>query len=512
MLTLDKTFEIPEITDSVLSEQLLAASICRESFYDFVLEFWDVINEDDFIDNWHIKYLCQELQIMAERVFEKKPKLYDLIINISPGSSKSTICSIMFPAWVWTRMAHARVIGASYTAELARLLSLKNRDIVLSEKYTTYFPEIKLRRDQAAKSHYINTRKGSRYSVGVGGSVTGMHGDFLLVDDPLNPNEAASEAELKAANRWTNETLPTRKTDKKVVPIIMIMQRLHQDDCTGHRLEYADKVLVKHICIPGELTEDVNPPELAANYSEDGLFDTIRFPREVLDALRAELLPYGFAGQILQTPIPEGGAMFKIDKINVCALPDKMRWKQRCRYWDKAASQDRGRFTVGALLGQDYKDRYWILDIVRGQWSTEIREKMMKDTADRDGRKIKVGLEQEPGSGGVDSIVNTIKNLAGYIVKKDKPTGDKTTRGIPFSQQVNIGNVFMINAEWNKTLTDELKYFPESKYKDQEDALAGAFNMMTKPKRRAGAMFHGKGKTKQRKVRRSRIRIPGSAA
>ena len=202
----------------MISKSQLEASICRDSFYDFLLRFWSSIIPETFIDNWHVKYLCHELQILAERVFRSEPKEYDLVINISPGSTKSTIVSIMFPAWCWTKMSTTRLICASYAYHLAMDLSRKCRDVVQSDKWIDLFGNVELREDQNTKGYFVNTMGGSRVAVGTGGSITGLHAHILIIDDPLDPNQAVSEAELLAANRWMSETIPTRKVDKVITP------------------------------------------------------------------------------------------------------------------------------------------------------------------------------------------------------------------------------------------------------------------------------------------------------
>lgn len=476
----------------------LIRSITKESFYEFVREFWTTIISDPPVWNWHIKYLCDELQIVAERVFQRKPKLYDLVINISPGSTKSTICSVTFPAWVWTRMPEARIIGASYSHPIAMDLSRKNRDIILSDKYQYCFSQnwnikkgnweslIKLREDQSAKSYFMNTRGGSRYSTGVGGSVTGMHGHFLIVDDPLNPNEAASEADLLTANRWMAETLPTRKVDAKIVPTILIMQRLHQDDPSHIMVERGLKDdSVKHICLPAELEDNISPKELRRFYVR-GLMDPIRLSKEVLERNRLNLGEYAYSGQYRQDPIPRGGLMFDASKLHIEPRPKML--KRLVRYWDKAGSEGQGAYTVGLLMGEDYNERCWILDIVRGQWNTFKREEIIKMTAAKDSPQVPIVIEQEPGSGGKESAEYTIRRLAGFRVRADRPTGDKVARAVPYSSQVNGGNVYLIPAIWNSEYINELQYFPKSKYKDQIDASSGAFNELFGKNIRAGAI------------------------
>jgi len=468
------------------NEYEVLASLCRESFYDFIVEFWDEIIAELFVDNWHIEYIANELQIVAERVFEWKPKEYDLIINISPGTTKSTLCSIMFPAWVWIRLPSGRIIGGSYADTLAMDLSRKNRDLVMSPKYQRTFPNLRLRQDQKAKSHFVNTNGGSRYSFGVSGTVTGMHAHFIIIDDPLNPNEAVSEVELENANRLMSETLFTRKIDKAITPTILIMQRLHQNDPTQHVLDTYETV--RHICLPAESVDEIKPPDLK-KYYVDGLMDPNRLSQKVLRENFKALGEFGYAGQFGQRPVPRGGAMFKPGRITVDTAP--VRWKARIRYWDKAGTQNAGAYTAGVLMGKDMDDRFWILDVVRGRWAMEEREATIKNTAAIDGHQVRVWIEQEPGSGGKDQAMYTIKNLAGYRIQAEKvgsATGNKVSRAGPFADQVNSGNVYMITAGWNAEFLDEHRFFPASKYKDQVDAASGAFNKLVKGVIHVGAL------------------------
>ena len=596
-----------------LDEYDLVRSICRESFYDFVKEFWDVVIPEDPIWNWHIQFLCTELQRVAERVFQMKPKKHDLIINISPGSTKSTVCSVMFPAWTWTRMPTCKCICASYDYNLAMDLSRKSRDIIYSDKYRKAF-EIELREDQNTKGFFSNTKGGGRYCVGTGGSITGRHGHFLIVDDPIDPTGAVSEIKLKEVNRWMDQTFSQRKIDKAVTPTILIMQRLHQNDPTAHMLEKSKehkepsvtatsniegveeieeemtvvkmggksvgkkrekgatkkrlsiqgrnlspsdvrggengsvegnrddvgredsvedvgdyggggdnfspaasstaappsdrttKKRVRLVCLPGELTEDVSPKSVIPLY-KDGLMDPVRGSRMVLTAALEELGEYGYAGQILQKPTPAGGGLFKWERIHVGEQPGT-QFVYVMRFWDKAGTEAPERmkrkgpaYTVGLKMAMDQQRRIWVLDVIRGRWSTERREAIILATARMDGRKVVIGLEQEPGSGGKESAESTAKNLIGYRVKIDIPKGDKTLRADPYSVQVNAGNVYLAPGPWNRAYLTEMEFFPYSTYKDQVDASSGAFYYVSKGRTRVGGL---RGSSRARGARGSR--------
>jgi len=496
------------LADMRFEEYNLVASITRESFYEFVKEFWDTIVPENFIDNWHIKYLCDEFQEVAERVFKGESKEYDLVVNVSPGETKSTIFSVMSLPWIWTKMPSARFIGGSYAYDLSLDLSRRSRAVIKSEKYHRAFPNIELSKDQDAKGYYANTQGGSRQACSVGSNITGFHGHFFVVDDPLDPEAALSEKELETANIWMVETVPQRRVSQDLTPTILIMQRLHENDCTNNMIEGArsarrlaiqrgDKDIglkIKHICIPAEVTDRVKP-KLLKRFYKNGLMDPARLPRSVLNEKQSKG-EYMYAGQYLQTPAPRGGGMFKTDKIKIVDpedVPKVRKWLKRVRFWDKAGTLGgKGAFSVGILMGKDREGHFWILDDIRFRLDSSAREKKIKRTAEENGKEIIVKVEQEPGSGGKESAENTVRMLAGWIVRIDKPSGSnssKELRADPFSVQVNSGNVSMVRADWNREYINELKHFPASTFKDQVDASSGAFNELNKKRSIVGPVF-----------------------
>jgi len=729
------------------SKKQLFASLCRDSFVDFVKEFWHTVVSEKLSWNWHMDLLCNELQAVAERIFLGLPKLYDLVINVPPGTSKSTIASIMFPAWCWTRMPSFRHIGASYSYDLAMDHSRKNRDVVKSDLYQDTFPEVKLRPDQDTKGYFVTSQGGQRFTTGSCGTVQGMHGHCISIDDPLDPNKAVSEVEMYAVNSWIKETLTGRKVDRRVTAMILIMQRLHQEDPTELFLK---RKRVRHISLPAEIVSEstVSPPEIV-KYYVDGLLDPNRLPREVLEETEHEFGPYGYCtpgftpilmsnfrermiedvevgdevigfapggsehcdkkrqrghliqskviakstrvadvvclttesnrkvyctpdhkwwtgrgfndlthkqyneakvgrslmsvyspfeepsdneqrlfdwlggmidgegacrhgqlqitqspvvngeicdylesvlerleipytrytqdyaypgrnqntrycynilggrstkirilnsaklvksgqlingilrkggkiveqedrvvriepvgkmrvyglktvtgnyvawgfaskncSQFLQNPVPQQGGMFDVKKLNY-GMPRRL--VKVVRYWDKAATasvskKGRGAFTVGLKMGLDIDGRIFILDVIRVRLDSFNRENLIKNTAVNDSYGVVVGLEQEPGSGGKESAMNTVQRLLGFRVSIDRPQGDKEARADPFSTQVNGGNVWLVPGEWNEDYVKEMKFFPYSTTKDQIDASSGAFNMISGGRKRCGAI------------------------
>jgi predicted phage terminase large subunit-like protein len=475
---------IKNFNDPSIGEYEIVRYISKRSFYEFVQEFWGVIIPERPVWNWHIKYLCDEVQAMLELVFAGQPKTHDLIINVPPSTSKSSLFSIFLTNWIWTRMLQARIIACSYSGGLAFDFSRKSRDVFRSEKYQKCFPEVKLALEQAM--HFTNTGRGERYCAGIGGAITGKHAHCIIIDDPMNPTEAASEAGIRAANMWLHETIATRTVDAKLTPIIMIMQRLHQDDPTGDWLANAKPGSYKHICLPADCSEGqlVSPEEIKLNYV-DGLFDPVRLPRDLLEQRRKWMGEYGYACQYDQHPIPRSGGMFLVDRLRIGQVDPSDPVTFMVRYWDKAISiKKTACYTVGTKIGKTKSGKYYVMDVVRGRWDSDARERLIRTTAERDGKKVIVGIEQEPGSGGFESAVHTVRNLDGFTCKIDKVDIHKETRAEPFSSQVNGYNVTLIPGAWNDEYLSELQYFPNSKYKDQVDSSAGAFNLIATLTRR----------------------------
>lgn len=475
----------------------LVRSVCHESFFEFVKRFWDVIIPETPVWNWHIEYLCDIFQEDAERVFRDEPKLHDTIVNISPGTTKSTILSIMGPAWIHARRPDMRVLAASHTQQLTFELGRKCRMVEESELYRAAFPEMVPSRDQWTKSLFMNTKGGGRMAATVGGmSPMGFHAHFILVDDPLDPQQAkrSTETEIDAANNFMTEVIPSRKVNKETAITWLIMQRLHQNDPTGHLLK--KKGGIRHICLPAERSNKVRPLKLRRRY-RDGLMDPARLSMKVLNEARRDLGEFGYAGQYQQHPVPRGGGMFKTLKFEIDKPPPmtSKQWIGICRGWDKAGTKDGGAYTVGTKLGRwrpagapkdGSEDVWWVLHVERGQWDSHEREQTIMRIAKTDRRRTEIGIEQEPGSGGKESAQLSVKRLAGYRVRVKPAVGSKEDRADSWSEMVNAGAFKMAEGEWNEAFIDELKYFPHGTYKDQVDAGSIAFAILVKPRRRVG--------------------------
>jgi len=219
------------------------AELCKRYFREFFREFWGVIEAVELVPNWHIDKICDHVQ-QAIEAWERDESQDDILINVPPGTSKSTMITQLLNAWIWTRNRSVRVISSSYSHDLSTVHAVKTRDVITSEKYQMYYPGwLTMKRDQAGKTHFKNTHHGERFTTSTGGRVTGMHGDIIIIDDPIDPQSADVHdgKALENAYRFVSRTLSSRKTDKKRTLTIMVMQRLHENDPAGFRLRATSK-------------------------------------------------------------------------------------------------------------------------------------------------------------------------------------------------------------------------------------------------------------------------------
>jgi hypothetical protein len=215
----------------------------------------------------------------------------------------------MFHPWVWANDPTIRIISSSHSAPLSIDSGMKSRDILFCPKYRALFPLVKLRGDKAAKTSYENTKGGTRDITSTGSSITGRHSHIKLMDDLQDISKAASEADREMAISHM-KTLFTREVEKGNSINVLIMQRLHELDCTAYLLKLSARRKVRHICLPAEKSQLINPPELADKYV-DGLLDPIRMSKQILNDKEDELGTYGYTSQFGQEPTPPLGGIIK---------------------------------------------------------------------------------------------------------------------------------------------------------------------------------------------------------
>jgi len=451
---------------------------CKRSLANFIKRAWPHVDPQPYIHGWHMDAMAEHLEACAAGQITR------LLINIPPGTSKSTATSVFFPAWLWGPFGWpgARFIGASYEQGLATRDNRKTRLLIESEWYQRHWPT-KLTSDQNEKTGFENTAQGFRQSCAVK-SMTGKRGDFVVWDDPLSPEKAYSETERDTANRVFAETLPTRLNNPEKSVIIVIMQRLHENDVSGYIL--ARDLGYEHLCLPMEYEPDracktkigFKDPRKKAG---DLLFPD-RFSRKTVERDKSVMGSFAVAGQFQQRPVPREGGMFKNHWFNaVNAVPAGTEF---VRGWDLAAStKSDSPWTAGVKIGKTPAGRYIIADAKRERVTTP--RQFIVSTAAHDGAEVFISYPQDPGQAGKDQAKSIAQDLAGYRFKASPESGDKATRAEPLAAQCEAGNVDILKGDWNAAFLDEICAFPFGKFMDQVDAASRAFNELAKPKARA---------------------------
>lgn len=457
----------PEIIEKIQREQ------SRARFYDFVRLFWGVIINEEPVWNWHIEYICDELQKLLPYLVERKPKPYDIITNIPPGTSKSTIVTIMFHPWLWANDPTLKVISSSYSASVSEEHSSKSRDIIQSDLYKRLFPGVEIRKDKNTIVAYENTKGGARYTTSTGGAITGKHSHLILNDDPINPKQAASDAERKTANEHT-KTLSSRKIDKANTPTITIMQRLHEQDVTGYLLsKKADKI--KHICLPAEISDKVKPENIKEKYI-DGLLDPVRLSKDILSEAKADLGSYGYANQYDQSAAPAEGGKLKKEWFDIIDwLPEysNIIWNTAV---DSAYSESMENDESSFLQWGEYQNNI----IIRYQESIykEFPElvKFTKSFPYLHGYSDHSKIYVEPKASGKSLVQQVKRDTKMNIIEDTPPFKDKVARVDDISPVCESKRVKLIKGSWNSDFLDQLSTFPNASQDGKVDTLVIAIN------------------------------------
>ncbi len=441
----------------------------------FVREAWPVLEPGaPYIHGWHIDVICDHLEAITNGDITR------LLINIPPGTMKSLLAGVFWPAWEWgpKGLPSMRIIGSSYSEDYAKRDNRRMRDLVTSQWYQDLWgAEVQLVR--AGEMSFANTATGFRQGIPFS-RLTGGRGDRVIIDDPHSVDGADSDAERGATIRTFRESVPTRLINPEKSAILVIMQRLHEQDVSGTILELGLDYV--HLMLPMEFE-----PERRCVTSlgfkdprrrEGELLFPERFPRHVVDRDKKAMGSYATAGQFQQRPAPRSGGMFQRGDFEIKdALPGK--GKRTVRAWDFAASKPKpGKspdWTVGlkmTLIG----DEFFIETVERGQWSAAKVETNLKNTASQDGWKVKIRIPQDPGAAGKSDAATKVKLLKGFSVIVQTVTGDKATRAKPASAQAEAGNIKLLRGPWNEAFLDEVCSFPNGAHDDQVDAMSDALN------------------------------------
>lgn len=446
---------------------------CLEKLSFFVREFWDEIVPNELVWNWHMDELCDIIQESDERVFQRIEKLHDTIINIPPGTSKTKIVSVLSTAWEFAKMPEIKVFVGSYSDQAISSIADEIRLVMKSEKFLSYFPEVAIRTNRDSLHNFKTAVNGEFYAFTVGGTLTSKHADILKVDDPLNPKQAASAADLKTANDFFDKTLPTRKVDKKVTPTYLIMQRLAVNDPTGHLLE-KKKEKIRHICLPGKISKYVKPESLKAKYI-NGYLDPIRLDQNILDDLRLDLGSSAYAGQIDQTPAPEGGTIWQKWFIEVPddMFPDINKTQLVQNDWDLAYTKDEKNSASAYVTSGVIGPNIYMFDFGWDWKEFPEQIKWMKQ----------IGWPHYIENKGPGKSAKQTLKKGGILAIEVKVNRDKIARAKDATPTPEAGHVYVKKSMADRLYNDPkqgILFFPNGQYNDLADALSQMIVRRTK--------------------------------
>jgi predicted phage terminase large subunit-like protein len=459
------------------TEELEQKAAAEVSLHEFLRQAWTVVEPSEpFKDGEHIRAYCLHLEAVT------RGDIDNLLINVPPGCCKSTTCSVIWPAWNWVQDARTRLLTFSYAGTLAMRDSWRSRLVMQSQWFQRFWGDrFRFAADQNSKAQYANDKTGWRISAGVGGRGTGEHPDIIIVDDPLNAREAASEADRKGVNEWWDGTIASRGKTRNVRRVV-IMQRLNEDDLSGHILERMADDWV-HLCLPmraepGRMKRTSIGWEDTRNSGQ--LLWPEAMPEAVVRTTEREMGPVKAAGQLQQRPVPEGGALFKRDWFQVVPAVPLPAGLPRVRFWDCAVSEaDSADETAGIRLAK-HGDYIICENIEHGRWGPGPRDSMIKQVAMLDGREVPIYIEEEGGAGGRTLVHNYVVMLAGWSVKGVRHEQNKYMRAQGLAGYAEAGLVKLMDGPNTQALLDQLSIFPNGKHDDLVDAFSAAFNILVR--------------------------------
>ena len=447
--------------------------MCRQDFYTFMHRAFCELNRDSvFSHNWHNELIASKLQSCLDG------KITRLIINLPPRSLKSHAASICFPAYVLGHKPSTQIICASYGQQLADKHSLDCRTLMGSEWYRGLF-QVQLSPRKQSVQEFLTTANGFRLATSVGGVLTGRGADFIIIDDPLKPDEAVSETRRQGVNSWYDDTLYTRLNNKRTGCIIIIMQRLHEDDLVGHVLEQESW---EHVRLPAIAEEDETHQIVSLGRTRTvrrrpgEALHPEREPVEVLENLRRTVGEYNFAGQYQQEPAPLGGGMVKGEWFQSYVPGGEPECFDRIiQSWDTAnKSTELNDYSVCTTWGQKNKKIY-LLHVLRRRMDYPDLKRAVRQQAER---FHPTDILIEDKASGTQLIQELIRDCV-YGVTRYEPTMDKVMRLHSITSTIENGFVYLpTEADWRAAYVHELTTFPSGKHDDQADSTSQALDWL----------------------------------
>lgn len=472
MTTQDSLTEL-DLREQLALEQELEDRLTRLSLKHFTKSIWHIIEPGKaFVDNWHIDAICEHLEAVTSFQLE------NLLINMPPRMLKSILVSVAWPAWVWLKHPERRYIFASYAQSLSTRDAVKMRLVIESPYYRSLIKGAwALKDDQNQKTRFDNTEQGFRLSTSVGGMLTGEGGDYLCIDDPHQALEVHSEKLRQEVLDWYDLVFSTRANDPKRVGRVLVMQRLHSKDLSGHLLEKGGWV---HLVLPMHYSRTIvskSPiPSRDPRTKEGEYLFPERFGKKEVAKLKKDL-GQNASAQLDQHPVPDSGGTFKrewwkwYDPLN--PPKDKVKLVQFVDCAQKPGiSND---YSVVATWLETLTG-YYILEVKRGKFAApDLNSFVVNQAAKWKPHEIVI----EDASAG-SSLIQYLQRYTKLPVTGYKPLINKELRAIAATPTVSSGNVYLPKGvEWVEDFIEEHELFPNVDNDDRVDTTSMAVDHFT---------------------------------
>ena len=444
--------------------RVLRDAIFRTDFYAFAQKAFEILYPSLQLQlTWHLELIAQDL------VDVMNGKERRLIVNAPPRSLKSFLGSVAFPAFVLGRNPALQMICVSYAQDLANDFSTACRRLMESDFYRTLFPSVRL--IKSTENELQTDAGGFRYATSVGGGLTGRGADILIIDDPLNANQAYSESVRTGVNDWYSQTLLSRLNDKQKGAIVVIMQRLHQYDFTGYLLEQGGEW--KHRKLPASAPKDtpISLPGRQFIWKQGEPLQPQREPISLLEKIKKDMGLPRFSAQMDQEPVPESGNMLRKDWLKFCEVsPSRQPGGMIVQSWDTAVkATEASKFSVCLTFLIHNKNEYHLIDVFRQKLEFPELNKLVIAHAQKYNADVIIIEDQSSGS----SLIQTAKRNGLQGVVPVRPDTDKRTRMYNQTPKLEAGSLILPkSAPWVSDFLEEYLAFPDGRYNDQIDALS----------------------------------------
>jgi predicted phage terminase large subunit-like protein len=449
----------------------------ERSLFRFLRDYaWPVLQPGtEFVDNWHVHAICEHLEAVT------KGDIKRLLINLPFRMLKSTIISQAYPAWEWLAKPSIQYLSASYAKDVATRDAVDSRRIIESDAYQLAWGDrYKMTSDQNVKTRYENDKKGGRVVVSTDAAGTGFGGNRIIIDDPISALEADSETARTTAIEWFKGTVSTRMNNPAEDAIIMVHQRLHQEDTTGYVLATEADVW-EHLVFPmrydGSLRKTTSLG-FQDPRSEDGeLLSPKRLDDKTVSEIERRLGPYHVNAQLQQNPSSREGTIFNqkhwqfyhVPPQQIAADMEEIIWSWDCTFKDGAGTD----FVSGLCIGRKGANKYLLKRINERMGFSATKTAIQNARAARpyDVKTIAVLIEDKAnGPAVLDALENDVPGMIPI-----SPQGGKVARANAVQPQHVAGNFYlpsptMEGCEWVTTFVDLFGRFPGVKNDDDVDA------------------------------------------